>query len=149
MYLVGCGMSLAWTVACAVAQTGIQLIVFRALGGLALSCCLPSGTRILSHAFQVGRQRNIAFACLGSAQPVGFSLGLILGGVLVQTIGWRVGFWIGAGINVLVLVGAVYGIPKDKSLRSEPLKGRLANDVDWVGAGLASVSLGLLSYILA
>jgi MFS family permease len=89
MYLTGASLLITFTMGCGLAKTGIQLIIFRAFSGIALSFCLPSATSMITKAFPVGRGRNIAFACYGAAQPLGFSLGLVLAGALLQSIGWR------------------------------------------------------------
>ena len=63
----------------------------------------------------------MAFAAMGGGQPVGFSIGLTVGGVLVDSpAGWRAGFYVAAGINSLVLAMSVSGLPRD-SARGKPL----------------------------
>jgi MFS family permease len=149
MYLTGCGLLMAFTIGCGLAKTGIQLIVFRAMSGIAMSFCLPSAVSIITTTFSTGQRRNIAFACLGASQPAGFSLGLVLGGVLVGSIGWRVGYYIVAGANVLITATAIWGLPSDPRKVAPITWRRLQLEIDWVGALLASTSLGLLSYVFA
>lgn len=83
--ILGC-----FNLACGVARTGEQLIAFRALVGFGLALYLPSSVGTLTKAIASGRTRNIGLACSGVAQSLGFAIGLVLGGVLVQTVGWRV-----------------------------------------------------------
>jgi hypothetical protein len=91
----------------------------------------------------------VAFACLGASQPAGFSLGLVLGGLLIGSIGWRVGYYIVAAANVVIVGAAVWGLPGDKRGLRQVTWLRLRTEIDWVGAILASTSLGLLSYVFA
>lgn len=126
----------------------MQLIIFRALAGIAISFCLPSAVSIITSTFPEGRRRNIAFASMGGGQPIGFSLGLTLGGVLSDSIGWRWGFYIAAIINTVILGLAMYGLPK-KYPKESITWTRLTSDIDWIGALISSVSLALLSYAFA
>lgn len=96
-----------------------------------------------------GKRRNIAFATMGGGQPVGFALGLTLGGVFTQTVGWRWGFHISAIWNIVVFGIAYFGLPASQNLGWKSALRKMGTDVDWVGGGLASASLALISYVLA
>ena len=84
---------------------------------------------------------------MGLGQPLGFSLGLVLGGVFVDTIGWRVGWYICAAVIMLCLIIGIWSLPRD-SLAQAPSLQRLKVDIDWIGAILATACLALLSYVL-
>lgn len=148
MYLAGCVFQSAATLACGLAQTGTQIIVFRAFAGIAISFCLPSAVSIITGTFPEGKRRNIAFAAMGGGQPVGFAIGLTLGGVLSDTIGWRWGFHIAAAINAVVFVIGFFGIPSVDD-RQPHVWTRLKDDIDWVGIIIGSTSLAMLSYSFA
>lgn len=85
---------------------------------------------------------------MGGGQPIGFSFGLVLGGVFSDTIGWRWGFYISAIINTIVFVIALFGLPKVDGKQTQVIH-RLKTEIDWVGIGLGSASLALLSYCFA
>lgn len=147
MYLTGASLMIAFTLGCGLAKTGIQLIMFRAFSGIALSLCLPSATSMITKTFPVGRGRNTAFACFGAGQPLGFSFGLVLAGVLVQTIEWRACYYIVTGVTFIFFIAAVWLLPLDDR---KPLTLRNnGQSIDWIGAAMASSSLGLFSYVLA
>ena len=148
MYLTGCLLQSAFTMACGLAQTGTQLIVFRAFAGVAISFCLPSAVSIITGTFPQGKSRNIAFASMGGGQPIGFSFGLVLGGVFTDTIGWRWGFYISAITNTIVFVVGLFGLPKVDG-KQQQVWARLKNEIDWVGILLGSASMALLSYCFA
>lgn len=86
---------------------------------------------------------------MGGGQPIGFSLGLALGGVFADSIGWQWGFHIAAIINTVIFVVALWGLPKNIGEAAAVSWQRLAYDIDWVGAALASISLAMFSYVLA
>jgi MFS family permease len=141
IYLIGASLLIAFTMGCSLARTGIQLIMFRAFSGIALSLCLPSATRMITKAFPVGRGRNIAFACYGTAQPLGFALGLVLAGALLQSIGWRGCYYIVTGVISVFFIAAIWLLPRDDH-RREPLTIRsIIYSVDWIGAAMASSSV--------
>ena len=149
VWMTGSWLYIAFTLACGLSQTGLQLIVFRTILGIAISMCLPSAVSLTTSAFPRGPRRNIGFACMGMGQPLGYSLGLVLGGVFADTIGWRYGYYISAIINAFLAVGAIWGLP-DAAQRDGPLIwSRIIYDIDWIGALILSLSLGLLSYVLA
>ena len=85
---------------------------------------------------------------MGGGQPIGFSLGLTLGGVFVDTIGWRWGFHIAAIINTAVFAVGLFGLPKLDD-KQPHMVSRLKNDIDWVGITLGTASIALLSYSFA
>ena len=151
IYLIGCFLLVFFILASGLAKTGIQLIIFRGLQGIAVSFCLPTAVSILTEAFPNGQRRNTGFACIGAGQPLGYSLGLILGGVFVDTVGWRSGWYLSSAVALLVFGAGLWGLPQDSSRGNpgKPLWRKLADEIDWVGTLLASSSLGLLSYVLA
>lgn len=148
LYLMGCFLQSVFTLACGLANTGIQLIMFRAFAGIAISMCLPSAVSIITHAFPMGKRRNIAFASMGGGQPIGFSVGLSVGGVFTDTIGWRWGFHIAAIINTIIFLIALKWLP-GIGKRGPVTWHRFRTEVDWVGAFLASAFLSMVSYVLA
>ncbi|KAL8953460.1 MAG: hypothetical protein Q9222_000664 [Ikaeria aurantiellina] len=149
MYLLGSLLQTLTSLACGLSRTGAQLIIFRALAGIAASLCLPSAVSIINDAFVPGRGRNLAFAAMGGGQPVGFGLGLTLGGVLTGSIGWEWGFYVSAIINGIVFALSTWQLPSSVGKVEEITWARLKVEVDWVGALIISIALALLSYIMA
>lgn len=147
-YLSGSVLSVAWIVACGLARTGKQLILFRALHGISIAMCLPSAVSILSAHFKPGPRRNAAFTLLGAAQPTGFLIGLVIGGIPTDLVNWRLCFYLVAGVNAVVLLSSVFTIPRDAAAPGTVLE-RFRREIDWVGVTVISFALGLLSYILA
>lgn len=62
VFLLGCFLQGIFVLACGLAHTGIQLIMFRAMQGVAVSMCLPTAVSIITTAFQHGRLRNLGLA---------------------------------------------------------------------------------------
>ena len=151
--LLGGLLQTATALGAGLATSSVQLISLRVAAGLSASMCLPGAVGVAAHVFPVSsspRLRSIAFAAMGGGQAVGFGLGLVLGGLFSDTVGWRWGFCATAILNSAVMALALWALPRgmDGAL-GQGLLSRLARDVDWVGALLISIGLALLSYELA
>lgn len=131
-------------------KTGEQLVALRAFQGVGLALHLSSAVALVAKILSRGRERNMAFAVLGLSQPLGFCFGIVIGGVLVDTIGWRSGWYFYGGTTLLLSVTSFWSLPKSAPLG--PLQNvahALRTQVDWVGAILASAFMALLCYFLA
>ncbi|KAJ2988369.1 hypothetical protein NUW58_g4013 [Xylaria curta] len=129
--------------------TGGQLIAFRALQGISNAIIVPSSISIVSTGMRDGRPRNLGFACLGLAYPIGFSLGLVLGGVFIDTIGWRPAFYfVGAFTSALFFAGP-WALPRDRPRSAQSIWRQFGSDIDWIGATIASVGLAAVSYVFS
>jgi len=148
-WVLGSFLYLGFTVAIGRARTGLQLIVFRVLQGVSIAMCLPTTVSLISNTFAGGVWRTAAFAINGMGQPLGFALGLVLGGVFTDTIGWRWAFYMMALINVILSVASIWSLPLVHHLSEKTWARRLREDIDWIGAALISIGLGLLLYVLA
>jgi MFS family permease len=149
VWLTGAFLYAIFTMAIGLCRSAGQLIAFRALLGFSISMCLPTAVSLTTNSFLPGRWRNLAFACQGMGQPLGYSVGLILGGVFTDTIGWRWSFYISAITNAVLFVCAFRVLPSTSATENQDILRSLQNDIDWIGASIMSVSLGLLSYEFA
>lgn len=137
-------------------HSGTGLIAVRALQGIALSFHLASSVALVTESIERGKGRNLAFACLGLSQPLGFSFGLVLGGVLVDTMGWRGGWYIYGGITLGLAAMGAWVLPTPRPVtvavavgKPEPsLWRRLKGEIDWVGALLISAFMTAISTFL-
>ncbi|KAI1745522.1 major facilitator superfamily domain-containing protein [Xylaria scruposa] len=154
MCLAGAVLQTASAVGSGLARNTSELIALRTVAGVAASFCLPGAVGVAGRVFDARdnpRWRSAAFAAMGGGQAIGFGVGLVLGGVCTQTIGWRWGFYITAITNGVVLVAAFWALPRTVEHRSanQSILSRLGREIDWLGALLLSTSLALLSYVLS
>lgn len=150
--LLGISLIGAFTLACGFSTTGEQLVVFRALQGVALAMHLPASVALIAGAVPSGRARNLGFACLGFSQPLGFAVGLVISGVLVEKAGWRSGFYLSGGALLATAVAAVWSLPKLKTgaeLGLVDVAKRVGKEVDWIGGLISSGGLAIMAYVLA
>lgn len=91
----------------------------------------------------------MAFASMGGGQPIGFGVGLVLGGFLASSIGWEWAFHFSAVVNLSVFGLAAWQLPTNEENAPSVSWQRLVTDIDWIGAFIASTSLAMLSYVFA
>ena len=140
----------ASALACGLARTGNELIAFRGLQGVASAMAVPASVSIISTNVAHGRARNLGFSCLGFASPLGFLLGLVLGGLFVDTVGWRPAFYLAGATTAVSCVFGVWVLPQDRQSRpARVILKQLALDIDWVGTIVLSTGIATLSYVLA
>lgn len=150
IYLIGELLLSVTTIACGLSKTGVQLILARAAQGVAISLCLPSSILLITKHIPIGSYRNAAFACLGAGQPLGFSVGLVIGGVFVNSIGWRWGYYIVAIFTFAICIVSIFGIPPDHlHQNATTVFRRMGVEIDWIGCFLISTSLGMFSYVFS
>ncbi|KZM26185.1 uncharacterized protein EKO05_0000435 [Ascochyta rabiei] len=150
--LLGITLIGAFTLACGFSTTGEQLVVFRALQGVALAMHLPASVALISGAVPSGRARNLGFACLGFSQPLGFAVGLVISGILIEKAGWRSGFYLSGGALLATAIAAVWSLPKLKTGAHDgviTLAKKVGKEVDWVGGMISGGGLAILAYVLA
>ena len=81
-----------------------------------MSMCLPTSVSIVSKAAPSGRKRNLGFSCLGFVQPIGFSMGLVLEGVILDTVGWRFSYYLGGSLSLVLFAVSLWALPPDVAL---------------------------------
>lgn len=112
------------------------LIATRFIKGLAAAFTAPTGFSIITTNFAEGPARNRAISIYSTFGASGFSLGLVLGG-LMTSLSWRWTFLVAVPIAVVaVLLGLKY-IPKDK-----PAAGG-GHDI----GGALTLALGMLTLV--
>ncbi|MCI0755504.1 MFS transporter [Teichococcus vastitatis] len=83
-----------------------MLIGARALQGLGAALTAPNALALIATNFPVGKSRNSAMAVYGAMSALGITIGVLLGGVLTGTLGWRWVFFINIPIGLVVLAGS-------------------------------------------
>ncbi|NUR92583.1 MAG: MFS transporter, partial [Nonomuraea sp.] len=82
MFLVWLGIFLAVSAIGGLADSGWMLIAARFVAGIAAAVMTPAGLSIITTSFAEGPQRNQALLVYSGTAAGGFSLGLVLGGLL-------------------------------------------------------------------
>ncbi|MGW5681689.1 MFS transporter [Nonomuraea sp. NPDC003754] len=119
------------------ASEGWMLIAARFVAGVAAAVMTPAGLSIITTSFEEGRQRNQALLVYSGTAAGGFSLGLVLGGLLAEA-EWRWVLFAPAVLALIILVAAVPLIPKADQRR------RKGQRVDLAGAVMVTGAIMLL-----
>ncbi len=123
---------------CGLAPTFEWLVLFRLLQGAAGALLIPGSIALITHAFE-GPERGRAFGMWAASTSVLIVLGPIIGGILVDTIGWRFAFL----VNVPVLAVALWAT-RGHVVESRDVQA--SDRFDWLGALVAALAVGGLSF---
>ncbi len=82
---------------------GTLLVVTRFLKGASAAFTAPAGLSIITTQFAEGPARNRALSIYTATGASGFSFGLVLGGVLTDTLGWHWIFFVNLPIGAAAL----------------------------------------------
>ncbi|MFD1151733.1 MFS transporter [Saccharothrix hoggarensis] len=121
------------------ATDGWMLIASRAVTGLAAAFMTPAGLSLITTSFAEGPVRNRALLWYAGTAAGGFSLGLVVGGLLTA-LGWRWVFFAPVILAAIILVLAVKLIERDEPPRRVP-----GQKYDVVGA--ITVTLGAVGAV--
>ena len=140
MFLAGLVVFGAASVACAAAPSELALIVARLLQGAGAALMQPLA---LAHATAIvtPERRGWAIGVLASLGTVALMLGPLIGGLVVETIGWRWVFFLNLPFVALALALGLRFMPEARDPQAPPLD--LAGVV-LLATGLAALVGGLL-----
>ena len=124
---------------CGMAQSLVQIVLFRVLQGAFGAALVPLSQSVLFTIYPKERQ-GFAMALFGVGVMVGPVLGPVLGGWLTEYYSWRYVFYINLPIGILGLIGMIVFLPDTPRREGEKL--------DWFGFGTLSLSIGALQVML-
>jgi len=124
------------------ASSPALLVAARFIKGLSAAFTAPAGLSIITTTFPEGPARNRALSIYTVFGASGFSMGLILGGLMTQ-FGWRWTFLMPAPIALVVLVAGQRLIPRQA--RPAPA---VRQRYDVAGAATSTAALLLLVYAI-
>ena len=136
--LIG-GISLftAASVLCALAPSLEIFLAGRAGQGIGAAMLLPNSLAILSATF-TGERRGRAVGTWAAAGAVAGAAAPLLGGWLVDAVGWPAIFLINVPVAAAAIALALLFVPEHSQAERPP--------PDWLGALLATLSLGALTW---
>lgn len=92
--------------ACGLANSATELVAARAVQGLGAAAILPSSMALLINAFPQAGQRARAVAIWSGISATALVAGPLIGGFLVQTLGWRSIFFVNLPVCLMAFTMA-------------------------------------------
>ncbi|HET6636530.1 MAG TPA: DHA2 family efflux MFS transporter permease subunit [Streptomyces sp.] len=136
VYLTGLAVFTVASLWCGLTGTIDQLIVARAVQGLGASMMTPQTMAVITRTFPAD-QRGRAMSLWGAVAGVATLVGPILGGVLVDSLGWEWIFFINVPVGVVGLVLAWRLVPRLETH---------SHRFDLLGVALSAVGMFLLVF---
>jgi EmrB/QacA subfamily drug resistance transporter len=125
---------------CSVAPNLDTLVAFRMIQAIGGSMLNPVAMSIIRNVFTDARERAQAIGVWGATVGVSLALGPVVGGALVESIGWRSIFWINIPVGLAALALTRRFVPESRA----PYPRRL----DPLGQVLVIVLFGTLTYTI-
>jgi EmrB/QacA subfamily drug resistance transporter len=117
------------------------LIGARLVQGVGAAMMLPATLSILTTSFHEGKDRNTALGAWGAIAGLASAVGVFLGGLLTEDVGWRWVLWVNLPVCAVLLVATF------RIVSGERPAGRVKN-FDALGAVLVTGGMLLLIYTL-
>ena len=114
------------------------LVAFRMLQALGGSMLNPVAMSIITNTFLDPKERARAIGIWGGVVGISLALGPVVGGVLVDTVGWRGIFWVNIPVGLAAIVLTALYVPESRA--PHPRR------VDPVGQVLVILTLASLVY---
>lgn len=136
IFLYGILLFSSASLCCGIAVAPWHLICARAVQGAGTALVVATSIPMVVAEFENAAERARAIGAIGSVYAGGGSAGLLLGGVLTQSLDWRWIFWVNIPVGLLV----VYLCSSLPVIRGCDRK---ADSLDVVGAVIVTASLSL------
>jgi EmrB/QacA subfamily drug resistance transporter len=136
LYVLGFAVFTIGSLLCGLSQTGLELVLFRLVQAVGAGFLFANSAAIITDAFPPN-ERGRALGINQISIVVGAVAGLILGGVITSTIGWRWIFFVNVPIGIIATLRARVDL-KEIALREEHPK------IDWLGNTMFAMGLTLI-----
>jgi EmrB/QacA subfamily drug resistance transporter len=140
LYVLGFAVFTVGSLLCGFSGTGLELVLFRLVQAIGAGFLFANSAAIITDAFPPN-ERGRALGINQVSIVVGAVSGLVLGGIITSTIGWRWIFFVNVPIGLIATLRA-------RADLKELAKPETAPRIDWLGniffaAGLSAVLLGI------
>ena len=141
MFLSGLAAFTVASMLCGLSAGPAMLVAARFAQGIGGAMVSAVSLGMIVTLFPEAREQARAIGAFSFIGAAGASIGLVLGGVLTETVGWHWIFFVNVPIGLLALVPAVRILAADAGTG-------LRNGADWLGAVLVTAGLMLGVYTI-
>jgi EmrB/QacA subfamily drug resistance transporter len=140
VFLISLGVFVVASLLGGFAHDGTLLIATRFIKGMSAAFTAPAGLSIITTTFKEGPARNKALSVYTATGATGFSLGLVIGGLLTEA-GWRWVFFLPAPVALIALIAGIKLVPTSE-------RAPRTGGFDAMGAVTITAAMLLLVYTL-
>jgi EmrB/QacA subfamily drug resistance transporter len=137
VFVMGLGLFTAASALCGFAQSSLMLNLSRALQGVGGAFMFATTLALIASAYQ-GRDRGTAFGLWGATTGAAVAVGPLVGGVLVEYIGWQAIFFVNVPIGIALVALTLARVEESRDPSDA--------GIDWAGTISFSVALFLLVF---
>jgi EmrB/QacA subfamily drug resistance transporter len=141
VFVAGLGLYAASSLAGGLATGPLFLLGARVAQGLAGALVFPATLSLVNTTFAEGGERNRAVAIWGGAGAAGLVVGVLLGGVLTQGLGWEAVFFVNVPLAAAAGLLAFVLVPRDR-------RPAVRRSFDLPGAATATLGVTLAVFVL-
>jgi len=141
IFILGVGLFALASLIAGLASTEETLIAARAAQGVGAALMTPAALSILMTTFAEGRERNMALGIWGAVGASGGTVGVLLGGIFTDTIGWEWIFLLNVPVGLAVIASAPFLLDESRADSGH-------RRFDLAGGVTITASLALLVYAL-
>jgi DHA2 family methylenomycin A resistance protein-like MFS transporter len=125
------------SVGCGLAGSISVLITFRGIQGIGAALLIPTSLTLIRLSFHDLDKRRTAVAMWGASGGIALAAGPVIGGLIIQSLGWRSVFLINVPIGVLALVLIT---------RFAPPSPKTGKGIDSFGQTSIAIAIACLTY---
>jgi EmrB/QacA subfamily drug resistance transporter len=125
---------------CSLAPDLDSLVAFRMVQAVGGSMLNPAAMSIIANTFTDPRERARAIGVWGAVVGISMAAGPLVGGLMVESVGWRSIFWVNLPVGLAALLLTLRFIPESRAPK--------ARRPDPVGQLLVIVLFGSLTYAI-
>jgi EmrB/QacA subfamily drug resistance transporter len=140
IFLVGLAVFTAASLLAGLAWSEASLIGARLFQGLGAAIISPAALSMVSTTFREGRERNIALGVWGAVGGFGAAAGVLLGGILTETLSWSWIFFVNVPVGVAAFAITPFLLTESRDAR--------VKSFDFPGAVLVTAGLSSLVYAI-
>jgi EmrB/QacA subfamily drug resistance transporter len=139
MFMAGLILFTVASLAGALAQSALWLVIARGLQGLGAAMVSPAALSLVMTLFPEGAERNKALGVWGAVAGSGGAAGAILGGVLTDVFSWQAVLYVNIPVGIAAVALAPRLLPVGRDVAG-------ARSFDLAGAVSVTAGLALLIY---
>ncbi|MFI8834267.1 MFS transporter [Streptomyces afghaniensis] len=140
VFMAGLVVFTLGSVLCSLAPSLEALVAFRMVQAVGGSMLNPVAMSIITNTFTDPRERARAIGAWGAVVGISMAAGPLVGGLLVESVGWRSIFWINLPVGLAALLLTLRFVPESRAPE--------ARRPDPVGQLLVIVLFGTLTYAI-